>query len=138
MIFALALLAADAPLADGLPAMAKPQVDAAIAKWGECLKKFSTDAAELTSDPTNIVVDISFYACRSEQDAAEFAWRRMLVTSSTNKPTDEQAEKMARDTFARLAEGKRQSLMVQVSLKRQIQTLDRQKRELRRSLAPPK
>lgn len=135
MIFALALAAGGPPLADGLPSATTTDVDLADKAWDACLKKFAKNAGELTTDPTDIVVEISFYACDAERSKAEFAYRRLLVTSSRFKPTDDQAKQTAARTYDDHAARKRRDLMVHVSYLRQMQELDRQKRALR--ITPP-
>jgi hypothetical protein len=109
---------------------------AAMDRWRTCLDNFSKDAAEVQSDPTDLVVSISFIACSGEEGNARLAWAKEFFKSSRFRPTPADAIGMAENAVADLKQGHRDRLLVAVSYARQIEALRRKSSDLLSSVLP--
>ncbi|MBK6706709.1 MAG: hypothetical protein IPG54_04175 [Sphingomonadales bacterium] len=63
---------------DGLSIGSIEDSDAKVKLWDACLNKAIKNPAELTNDPSDLVVEIALINCEAEFSNARFAWRRML------------------------------------------------------------
>jgi hypothetical protein len=134
LVLSIVVLASASVASDGLPLGSQTEATARLNVWDACLKKAIKNPAELTNDPSDVVVQIALTNCDTEFSNAKFAWRRMLVAESSFKPTDAEAEKMAEESFEKFSESRRNNLLTSVSYIRQMQTLDKMREDLRKKL----